>query len=69
MKGQLTYLLPQLEVQYAVLHHDLYIFPHSDGILLDGTHETGVWSLAPDPAARERILSRHKEFFESFRSC
>jgi len=36
MKGQLTFLLPQPEVQYAVLTGDLYMFPRSDGILLGG---------------------------------
>ena len=48
VKGQLTILLPQPEVQYAVAHGDLYMFPRSDGILLGGTHEEGNWSLAPD---------------------
>lgn len=69
VKGQLTFLLPQPEVGYAVLNGENYMFPRSDGILLGGTHETGVWSLEPDPAARERILARHREFFDSFRSC
>jgi D-amino-acid oxidase len=69
VKGQLTFLLPQPEIQYAVVPGDLYMFPRSDGILLGGTHETGVWSLDPDLAAKERILSRHREFFEHFRAC
>lgn len=69
VKGQLTFLLPQPEIRYAVLPGGLYMFPRSDGILLGGTHESGVWSLAPDPAAKERILSRHRKFFGSFRSC
>src|SRR5678815_379891 len=33
VKGQLTILLPQPEVEYAVLHGDLYMFPRSDGIV------------------------------------
>ena len=45
------------------------MFPRSDGILLGGTHEHGEWSLEPNLEAKERILSRHREFFESFRSC
>jgi len=69
LKGQLTFLLPQPEVQYATLSGDTYMFPRSDGILLGGTHERDVWSLEPDLAAKERILSRHREFFENFRSC
>jgi glycine/D-amino acid oxidase-like deaminating enzyme len=69
LKGQLTFLLPQPEVQYATLSGDTYMFPRSDGILLGGTHERDVWSLEPDLAAKERILSRHRAFFENFRSC
>lgn len=69
IKGQLTFLLPQPEVGYAVLAGGLYMFPRSDGILLGGTHEEGVWSLEPDPAAKERILEGHRRFFEGFRRC
>ena len=57
------------EVQYAVMQGGLYMFPRSDGILLGGTHEEGVWSLEPDQAAKERILSGHKDFFAHFRTC
>jgi len=69
VKGQLTFLLPQPEVTYAVMHGDHYMFSRSDGILLGGTHQQGEWSLEPDLAARERILSGHRQFFESFRAC
>jgi D-amino-acid oxidase len=69
VKGQLTFLLPQPEVDYAALHGDYYMFPRSDGILLGGTHERDVWSLEVDREARTRVLAGHREFFESFRSC
>ena len=69
LKGQLTFLLPQPEVGYAVLNGQYYMFPRSDGILLGGTHEEGVWSLEPDLAARDRILSAHRAFFDDFRAC
>jgi D-amino-acid oxidase len=69
VKGQLTFLLPQPEIGYAILNGENYMFPRSDGILLGGTHETGVWSLEPDAAARERILASHREFFDDFRAC
>jgi glycine/D-amino acid oxidase-like deaminating enzyme len=67
VKGQLTFLLPQPEVQYATLAGDLYMFPRSDGILLGGTHEKGVWSLAPNLRSKAEILAAHKAFFEGFR--
>jgi D-amino-acid oxidase len=69
VKGQLTFLIPQPEVQYAVLNGELYMFPRSDGILLGGTHEENVWSLDPDAAAKERILAGHRRFFDGYRSC
>jgi len=69
VKGQLTILLPQPEVEYAVIHGDLYMFPRSDGIVLGGTHEEGVWSLEPDLERKQQILAGHKAFFDSFRRC
>ena len=69
VKGQLTILLPQPEVQYAVIPGDTYMFPRSDGIVLGGTHEEGVWSLEPDLERKQQILAEHKAFFDSFRSC
>jgi D-amino-acid oxidase len=69
VKGQLTILLPQPEVEYAVIHGDLYMFPRSDGIVLGGTHEEGVWSLDPNLESKQQILAGHKAFFDSFRRC
>ncbi|HEX3526820.1 MAG TPA: FAD-dependent oxidoreductase [Thermoanaerobaculia bacterium] len=67
VKGQLTFLLPQPEVQYATIGGDLYMFPRSDGILLGGTHEEGVWSLEPDLKRKAELLAAHKAFFDGFR--
>jgi len=67
VKGQLTVLLPQPEVQYAVLHGDLYMFSRTDGILLGGTHEEGNWTLEPDLERKAQILAEHKAFFDGFR--
>ena len=69
VKGQLTFLLPQPEIQYAVLAGDTYMFPRSDGILLGGTHETGVWSLEPDLVKKREIIAKHAAFFDSFKAC
>jgi len=67
VKGQLTILLPQPEIQYCTLPEDLYMFPRSDGILLGGTHEAGVWSLEPDLEAKARIISEHARIFREMR--
>ena len=65
VKGQLTVLLPQPEVDYAALAGDLYTFARSDGILLGGTHERGVATLEPNLEARREVLDRHADFFRN----
>jgi D-amino-acid oxidase len=70
IKGQLTVLLPQPEVNYlALMEDDLYMFPRTDGILLGGLFQQGEWSLSIDEATRTRVLKGHTEFFRSFRRC
>jgi glycine/D-amino acid oxidase-like deaminating enzyme len=57
IRGQLTFLLPQPEVDYMTLGpDDYYMFPRQDGILLGGTHERDVWNTEPDRATEERVL-------------
>lgn len=67
IKGQLTILLPQPEIDYCTLPEDLYMFPRSDGILLGGTHEVGVWSLEPNLEAKQRIMAAQQQFFNAMR--
>ena len=68
VKGQLTVLLPQPEVDYAmVTDEDLYMFPRRDGILLGGTHEHGVETREPNPDAERRILGGHRAIFDAMR--
>jgi D-amino-acid oxidase len=67
IKGQLTVLLPQPEVDYAVLTPDLYMFPRRDGIQLGGTHERGVETLEPDLDAERRIVAGHRAIFDAMR--
>ena len=70
VKGQLTFLLPQPEVEYSVVYGGgLYMFSRQDGILLGGTHDEGNWSLDVDIQVRDEIVARHKEFFDSMKSC
>jgi len=63
VKGQLTVLEPQPEVDYLLLAGGLYMFPRSDGILLGGTFQEGEWSLEPDREAERRIVDGHRELF------
>jgi D-amino-acid oxidase len=57
VRGQLTFLLPQPEVQYMTVGPDnIYMFPRHDGILLGGTHERDSWNTEVDEATVERVL-------------
>ncbi|MSR10301.1 MAG: FAD-binding oxidoreductase [Gammaproteobacteria bacterium] len=66
IKGQLSILLPQEEVDYMIIGNGgLYMFPRHDGILLGGTFERNQWSTEPDPVASRRILDGHSAFFRA----
>ncbi len=67
IKGQLTFVLPQEEVDYITIVNDgnLYMFPRSDGILLGGTFVRNEWSTEPDPLETRRIVDGHRAFFEA----
>lgn len=63
VKGQLTVLLPQPEIEYVTLYGSLYMMPRRDGILLGGTYEGDEWSLEPNLEAEAQILEGHAAFF------
>ena len=65
IKGQLTILLPQPEVDYILLNGDYYMFPRSDGIVLGGSRGRGDGSATIDPAVSARILETHQAIFKS----
>ena len=62
-KGQLTFLVPQSEVNYRMggvtpgsAGRRVSMVPRSDGIALGGTSEPGVWALEPNEEARRQIV-------------
>ena len=76
VKGQLTHLVPQPEVDYGTFgglpggpprEFGIHMNPRSDGIALGGTSEEGVWSLEPNEEARQEIVAAHIEFFNAMR--
>ena len=68
IRGQLTFLLPQPEVQYMTVGPgNIYMFPRRDGILLGGSHERGDWNLEVDAGTRDRVLRENGELFGSMR--
>jgi D-amino-acid oxidase len=69
IKGQLTFLLPQPEVDYAtVTPDDLYMFSRRDGILLGGSHQKNVWTLEPDEADLRRIVAGNQKLFSAMKA-
>ncbi|MGH7714105.1 MAG: FAD-dependent oxidoreductase, partial [Gemmatimonadaceae bacterium] len=65
IKGQLTVLAPQPEVDYITIGPgDLYMMPRQDGIVLGGTFERGVATLEPNAVESQRILQGHRALFE-----
>lgn len=68
IKGQLSFLLPQPEVNYIVIGNSgLYMFPRSDGVLLGGTYDRNIYDVMPDQGDMREIVAGHKEFFDAMR--
>jgi D-amino-acid oxidase len=68
IRGQLSFLLPQPEVEYMTVGPgDIYMFPRRDGVLLGGSHEHGVWEMQEDPATKERVLRDSRALFDGMR--
>jgi glycine/D-amino acid oxidase-like deaminating enzyme len=68
IRGQLSFLLPQPEVDYMTIGpSNIYMFPRQDGILLGGTHDRGEWSTDVDAAAKDRVLRENGALFAGMR--
>jgi glycine/D-amino acid oxidase-like deaminating enzyme len=67
VKGQLSVMRPQADVQYATLGGGLYMFPRSDGLVLGGLWRRGDWSLEPDDVERDRIITGNAAVFAAVR--
>ena len=75
LKGQLTHLMPQPEVDYSTFGSAtpsaggfVHMQPRGDGIALGGTSIEGDWSLEPDQEARQRIVEAHIDLFARMRT-
>ncbi len=60
VKGQLTVLIPQPEVNYACR-----TMPRRDGVALGTTQERGVDTLEPNPEAQQRIVDACIKFYSA----
>lgn len=70
-KGQLVFLPPDPAVDYMTFGDGssaglLHMFPRSDVLLMGGIFGRGDDSLHVDNAETERIVTAHRELFESF---
>ena len=66
IKGQLTVLVPQPEVDYITIGPGpgtLYMMPRQDGVILGGTQGRGDASLTVDEGDAGRILDGHRRLF------
>ncbi len=70
LKGQLTVLMPQPEVDYSTFGAAtrvpggfVHMSPRSDGIALGGTSVEGDGTMTVDEAARNRIVEAHIDLF------
>jgi D-amino-acid oxidase len=80
LKGQLTVLVPQAEVDYSTTgagraggaempSAGLHMMPRADGIVLGGTRERDVWTLDPNQDELKRVVEGHREFFTSMQAA
>ncbi len=79
VKGQLTVLVPQAEVNYSTYggvptpggdrrEFPIHMMPRSDGIVLGGTSQRGVWDMEPDEEARRQIVDAHIALYSGMRA-
>jgi glycine/D-amino acid oxidase-like deaminating enzyme len=77
LKGQLTVLVPQPEVNYHTQGGSraperpgslgIHMMPRSDGIVLGGTSQRDIWTLEPDEDERRRVVESHIAVFNAMR--
>lgn len=77
LKGQLTVLVPQTDVQYHTNGGltppppgslGLHTMARSDGIALGGTSQRDVWTLEPDEGERRRVVEGHIALFNAMKA-
>jgi glycine/D-amino acid oxidase-like deaminating enzyme len=68
IKGQLTVLLPQPEVDYILGAGRLSMIPRRDGIALGQTWERGESSLEPSTTEMQRVMGGLTQFFADMAS-
>ncbi len=78
LKGQLTVMIPQPEVNYSTNGGStipsppnglsIHMMPRSDGIVLGGTSQRDVWTMDVDEAERKRIVDSHIQVLSAMKN-
>jgi glycine/D-amino acid oxidase-like deaminating enzyme len=78
LKGQLTVMVPQAEVNYSTNGGSsipsppnglpIHMMPRSDGIVLGGTSQRDVWTTDVDETERKRIVDSHIQVFSGMKT-
>ncbi|MGH9385945.1 MAG: FAD-dependent oxidoreductase [Vicinamibacterales bacterium] len=78
LKGQLTVLMPQAEINYGTngglrvatpqAGIGIHMMPRSDGIALGGTSQRDVWTMDVDQTERQRIVEGHIDLFSAMKT-
>jgi glycine/D-amino acid oxidase-like deaminating enzyme len=78
LKGQLTVMTPQPEVNYHTnggvpprpgASLGIHMMARNDGIILGGTSQRGVWTLEPDEDERKRVVDSHIAVFSAMKGA
>jgi D-amino-acid oxidase len=78
LKGQLTVMAPQPEVNYHTnggvppvpgASLGIHMMARNDGIILGGTSQRGVWTLEPDEDERKRVVDSHIAVFSAMKGA
>jgi D-amino-acid oxidase len=77
LKGQLTVMAPQSEVNYHTnggvppvpgASLGIHMMARNDGIILGGTSQRGIWTMEPDEEERKRVVDSHIKVFSAMRA-
>jgi D-amino-acid oxidase len=78
LKGQLTVLTPQSDVNYHTnggvppvpgASLGIHMMARNDGIILGGTSQRGIWTLEPDEEERKRVVDSHIKVFSAMKGA
>lgn len=57
ISGQLSFLIPQPEINYMLETPYGYVLPRKDGLVLGGNAKRGNWDTTPDPKQTETVIN------------